>query len=267
MQIEFLRTAYMKMNVRDLSRAFNRKFDTKKTECALKSALKKHGILCGRTGRDRLISPRRIYSDEQVQFVRDNCPHMPKKELLKRFNARFGTEITLSKLKALMANRKVNSGRTGCFPKGHRPWNYGTKGQGLTGPNKKSFKKGNIPPNRKPLWHERICSKDGFILMKVPEKNPYTGFPTRYKHKHVWVWEQEHGPVPDGHVVFFIDGDKTNCVPGNLMLIQRAELLRLNQHGYKDAPEELKPSILALSRLQVKAWAKKRGASCETDTS
>jgi len=108
------------------------------------------------------------------------------------------------------------------------------------------------------LWTERVCPKDGFILMKVPERNPYTGTPTRYKHKHVWVWEQEHGPVPEGMVVVFIDSDKTRCGFDNLMLISRAELLCLNRHGYKDMPVDLKPSVLALSKLQVKTWGKEK---------
>ncbi|KKK99275.1 hypothetical protein LCGC14_2634360, partial [marine sediment metagenome] len=121
-----------------------------------------------------------------------------------------------------------------------------------------SFKKGTIPPNRNPLGTERICSKDGFILIKIAEKNPYTGFPTRYKHKHVYIWEQANGPAPKGMVVAFIDGDKTRCELDNLMLISRAELLNLNRYGYKDMPAELKPSVLALSKLQVKTWAKEK---------
>jgi len=59
-------------------------------------------------------------------------------------------------------------------------------------------------------------------------------------------------------VVAFINGDKTRCELENLMLISRAELLILNQYGYKDVPDELKPSVLALSKLQVKTWAKEK---------
>lgn len=124
-------------------------------------------------------------------------------------------------------------------------------------PNSGNFQKGHVPANRKPIGSERI-SRDGFIEIKVAEKNPYTGFPTRYKHKHVHVWEQRNGPVPDGMVVAFKDSDPTNCNINNLMLLSRAELLKLNQHGYKKMPVELKPSILAVSKLQVKAMAKER---------
>ena len=70
------------------------------------------------------------------------------------------------------------------------------------------------------------------------------------------VYEQGHGPVPKGMVVSFKDGDKTNCEPDNLMLISKAELLNLNQKGYKDLPADLKPSVLALAKLQVKTFEK-----------
>lgn len=254
--LRFLEDGYLKMNARDLARSFNARFGKKKTETAIKSALTNHGIKCGRKGGEKLITPR-LYTTEHERFVRDLCPHVSKQELVERFNNRFGMQITLGKMKALMGNRKINSGRTGCFPKGHKSWNYGTKGQGLTGPNRTSFKKGNMPPNRKPLWSERV-NVYGYIEIKVPERDPYTGFPTRYKLKHKWLWEQEHGPVPSGHVVAFRDGDKLNCRLENLMLISRNMLARLNQIGYGDAPPEIKPSIIALAELRVRAGEAKR---------
>lgn len=146
----------------------------------------------------------------------------------------------------------------GRFYRGHKTWNAGTKGQGLTGPNSGSFKRGQVPPNRKPLWSERVDSKNGYIWMKVPEEDPYTGFPTRYKLKHVWIYEQKHGPVPKGYVVIFKDQNNRNFDPGNLEAIKRADLARLNQAGYKEAPGELKPSILALCRLKTKIGEARR---------
>jgi hypothetical protein len=118
-------------------------------------------------------------------------------------------------------------------------------------PNGGNFKKGAVPPNKKPLWHERLCPKSGLMLMNVPEKNPYTGHATRYMQKHVWIWKQANGEVPKGMVVSFIDGDKLNCAPENLMLVTRSLLLVLNQHKYSEQPAELKPSILALAKVEV----------------
>ena len=66
---------------------------------------------------------------------------------------------------------------------------------------------------------------------------------------------QENGPVPPGMIVTFKDGDEDNCNAGNLMLITRAEHLRLNKYRYKKMPADLKSSVLALAKLEVKAFS------------
>ena len=250
------------MNVHDLTRAFNRKYRQARTEESMHSALHNHGIRCGRKQGDMLYGSRlRIFTEKQIQFIRDNYAGRSGKEMTAIFNNRFGAGMTVQQIKTAVHNRGITSGRSGCFPKGHRPWNYGSKGQGLTGRSKTSFKPGNIPPNRKPLWSERVDSKDGFILIKVPQKDPYRGFPTRYKHKHVYCWEQANGPVPEGMVVSFVDGNNKHWQIKNLMLITRAELLQMNKIGYKNAPDEIKPSILALAKLKTKMGAIRREIS------
>lgn len=251
-QLKFLRSGYLSMKISDLTRAFNRQFSASKTEEQIKSTLQNHRIRCGRKPKDRLISRLRLYTEEQAEFIQENYAGRSAAEMTDLFNARFGVSCSRQQIKTFVGNRGITSGRTGHFPKGHKPWNCGTKGQGLTGPNRGSFKKGNTPANRKPLWSERVCTKDGFISIKIPERNPYTGFPTRYKHKHVYIWEQAHGPVPQGMVVAFIDGDNKNCELRNLMLISRAELLILNMLAYKDAASEVKPHILAVAKLRMK---------------
>ena len=204
------------------------------------------------------------YTELQLIFLRRGYRNLTIRELTRAFNDLFEEDRTEQMIKATLKRHGFGSGRTGNFEKGIRPWNKGTKGQGLTSANSGSFKKGSAPPNRRSLGSERICLKDGYILVKVAETNPHTGFPTRFKHKHAHIWEQANGPVPDGMVVFFVDGDKTHCDLGNLKLISRAELLIANQLGYSDAPADLKPSILALARLKAKAFSKgrnKHGAS------
>jgi len=251
-QLEYLRIGYLLMNTRDLTAAFNDQFGTDKTESQIKATLKNHRIRCGRRGSDRIIRHRRVYTDEQVRFIRDNYKVFDAVELTARFNKKFGTDKKQTQIKAVITNRGFTSGRTGRFEKGHKTWNAGTKG--LTGANKTSFRKGSVPPNRKPIGTERIDTKDGYIWIKVAEQDPYTGFPTRYKLKHRHIWEQANGPIPKGMVIAFRDGDKLNFDPGNLMLISRAENAQLNRHRYKDAPDGLKPSILALTKLEVKMF-------------
>jgi len=201
------------------------------------------------------------YTFKQIVFLRTGYQYMNIRSLTRAFNKRFGTSKTELQIKSTLTYHKIRCGRKPKgFYKGHKPWNTGTKGQGLTCANSGSFKKGNVPPNRKPLGSERICSQSGLILIKVAERDPNRGYPTRYKHKHVHIWEQANGPVPEGMVVAFVDCERTNCELENLMLISRAELLALNRIGYKDMPDSLKPSVLALSKLQVKTFAKEKQA-------
>jgi hypothetical protein len=42
------------------------------------------------------------------------------------------------------------------------------------------------------------------------------------------------------------------------MLISRAESLRLNQYHYAEAPAEIKPSVLALTKLEVKTFRREK---------
>ncbi|MCG8636266.1 MAG: HNH endonuclease [Desulfobacterales bacterium] len=254
-QLDFLRCGYQLMTIETLTLFFNLAFQVVKTPGQVKACLNNHRITCGRKGRDRLKKRTRQISEVQEQFIRDNYKGISAAEMTALFNTRFGTDKTLQQIKSFVHNHGINSGRTGHFLKGNAPWNKGTKG--VMKPNSGNFKKGSIPANAKPLGFERI-SKDGFVEIKVTERNPHTGAPTRFKHKHRHVWEQTFGSIPEGMVVAFKDADKTNCDPDNLMLISRAELLTLNRHGYREMPEELKPSVLALAKLKVKTHARAR---------
>ncbi len=190
------------------------------------------------------------YDQQQLDWLRDNYPRLSRKELAKEFNLHFDLNRPVTSIIACLKNHKIKSGRDGCFQKGATSWNKGVKG--YMGSNRTSFKKGHLPHNHKPLWSERV-GKDDYIAMSVPEKNPYTGFATRFKHKHVWLWEQEHGPVPKGFCVIFKDGDNRNFASDNFSLVSRAELLSMNLHGYKTTPAELKPTVAALAKLEAKA--------------
>jgi hypothetical protein len=116
-------------------------------------------------------------------------------------------------------------------------------------PPTRGFKKGNVPPKRKPIGSERAI-QNNIIEVKISEASLDEGL-TGWRCKHFYVWEQVNGPVPPGMTVLFKDGNRGNFEIDNLMLIPRAVLLRLNYRQYNIAPDELKPSILALSRYEI----------------
>jgi hypothetical protein len=249
-KVEFLRE-HKELTLAELTDNFNARFAETKGIKAICSACKNFKIHRTRKGPGKGNGKPRLFTPEQAQFICENYADRSVADLTALFNDQFGAAMTRDRIKTFVHNRGITSGRTGQFERGQTSWNLGKRG--YMGANVTSFKKGSAPANRKPIGTERIDSKDGFILVKIAEENPYTGAPTRYKHKHVHVWEQTHGKVPAGMVVAFKDGDKLNCDLGNLMLLTRAELLALNLHGYKEMPAELRPTVLIVAKLEVKA--------------
>lgn len=195
------------------------------------------------------------YSEKQKHFLESNCS-LTRKELTKQFNQMFETDLKVSTIASMCKRNGWLTGRDGRMPKGNLPWNTGTKG--VCKPNSGSFKKGIKPKNQKPLGHERICSKDGFILVKVAKPNPYTGANTRYRAKHHVVWEQHNEAVPDKHVIRFIDGDPLNCAIENLMCVSKFVNMRMNKNGLNDLPLELRATGKAIAELEVTMFEKVR---------
>lgn len=240
--LAYLEYNYKLMNVRNLTKAFNDHFDQRRTEEAIKTKLIKEGIRCGREPKDRLINRIRLFTEPQKMFIRENYEGRSVAEMTKLFNDYFKENRTENQIRSFVQNNGIASGLKGFFPRGNVPWNKGTKG--ATGANKKSFKKGIIPPNIKPVGSER-SDKDDYILVKVGNKR-------RYKPKHVHIWEKEYGPVPKGYVIAFKDSNKRNFDLENLMLVSKAQMLRLNIRGYAQRSNEIKESLLNLTKLEVK---------------
>ncbi len=250
-ELDFIRIGYGKMRVPDLTRAFNKRFSQSKTPSQIKSTISRHKFKCGRpTG--SAVGERRKYTPVKLVFLQEHYPSMDINQLTRAFNEAFGEEKTPGQIRSTCKRYKIRSGRNGCFKKGNKPWITGTKGK--IKPNSGTFRKGRVPANIKPIGHERLCSKNGYWLVKTNEVNPYTGARGFYRAKHVVIWEEANGPVPEGHILRFRDGDQTNCVLENLMLVTRAEHIHLTRLGYTEAPEELKPTVALLAKVEIKQF-------------
>lgn len=188
------------------------------------------------------------YTNQQHDFLNANKT-MPRAKLTCLFNQTFKCELSVKAIAAYCKRHGFLTGRTGQIKKGNKPWNTGTKG--VCKGSSTSFKKGSIPANLKPIGHERICSKDGFVLIKVEAVNPYTGAKTRYRPKHHVVWEKANGEIPEGMVIRFIDGDQLNCDIDNLMCVSKSLNLRLNKNKVNELPPELKETGFIISTLEV----------------
>ncbi len=247
-QIDFLKKHYQYLSIRQLKNAFNEYFGLNKGYSAIQTIITRKNI----RRNERNIQPLRKFTDKQYKWIKEKYKSLSLPELTQAFNDYFNENKSQAQIRAFINNRKITSGgRTGYFQKQGTPWNKGKKGLMISNA-KTRFKPGQEPPNANPLYTERV-DKDGFIKISVPETNPHTGCLKRTKHKHIWIWEQYYGPVPKGHCIMFKDGDNRNFDIENLICISRNELLKLNHHNYKHQPNEIKPAILALAKLEAEA--------------
>ncbi|BAV64790.1 HNH endonuclease signature motif containing protein [Sphingobium cloacae] len=206
------------------------------------------------------------YSADELAYIQ-SVSRWARDEAHAAFCQKFRRDdVSLQNFNALCKRKGWLTGRTGCFVKGQEAHNKGVPcapGKGGRHPNARrtQFKKGQSPHNTNYLGHERV-SNDGYVEISIDERNPHTGFERRYVLKHKWLWEKANGPVPKGHALKCLDGNRLNTDPSNWELIPRAMLPRLNGRfgrGYDAAPAEIKPTILAIAKLEHRARTVKGG--------
>lgn len=205
------------------------------------------------------------YSDAELSWIKDNC-RRPRREAHAEFVKLWDrADVSLANFKALCTRRGWKTGRTGCFVKGQPAPNKGKTMPFHENSARTRFQKGQRRGRAnhlyKPIGTERI-SKDGYLERKIHDGLPLQ---SRWRAVHLIRWEEVNGPIPEGHCLKSVDGDRLNTDPANWMAIPRALLPRLNGRwslGYDEAEPELKPYVLAVARLRQAACdARKECAS------
>lgn len=200
------------------------------------------------------------YTNEQIEYLISIVPGHSYREIADMFYKRFQVTLTTTQINSFVGNRKLNTGRTGRFEKGHVPANKGKKGIGGWEPTQ--FKKGHKPHNYHPVGSERVrtahagryhsYSGDDYIDIKIADPNVWKG-------KHILIWEAHHGPVPKGHAVIFGDGDNRNFDINNLILVSRKQLAVLNKNKLIQNDADLTRTAVVLADLYSKISERKKG--------
>lgn len=156
--------------------------------------------------------------------------------------ARLGLKKSPAYLRAMQerTNRNLEEhGKAYRIKPGDAPWNKGLKGWCAPGCLASQFKPGNKPHGWKPLGTERV-NRDGYRERKVTDLNGVKN----YRPVHLVTWEAANGPLPAGHAVVFINGNKQDIRLDNLELITRAELMQRNSR------HRLPPEIREIAQLR-----------------
>lgn len=226
---------------KELVKLVNEKFNLDFTVSKMRAFKTNHGLRSNTLRGVPAGQPTDLYPKDVLDFIFNNYKGTGPKNMAELLNEKFGTRYTHGQLKAFYSNRKLNSGVTGQFKKGHIPHNKGKKGGGWK---PTQFKKGHVPHNYKPVGSERVNS-EGYIDVKIAD-------PNRWKAKHVLIWEKHHGrKKPDGHAIIFADGNNRNFDINNLILVTRRELLLLNRQGLIKKDTDLTKAAVNLVKLQI----------------
>lgn len=198
------------------------------------------------------------YTEEEHNFLRAFIPGHTYKEIVAEYNKTFSEPITEMRVKGYMANHKINNGLTGRFKKGHIPANKGTHPLSVGRMSETQYKKGNLPHNTKPVGYERI-TKDGYIEVKVKMRPSNPKCNDNFVLKHRLVWEEAYGPIPEGHNVIFLDGNKMNVELENLALVDKEEHLQMTRQNLRTENAELTKTGVLIAKASCAVQNKKKG--------
>lgn len=195
------------------------------------------------------------FTEEEHAWLKENIPGNSYKDIAQMFSERF-RPIEVKKIHAYCKNHKIPTGRTGRFQKGNVPYTKGKKytefmcPKGIESFKKTWFKDGNTPPNQAPIGTERTCR--GYVEIKV-------AMPNVWKRKHRVLWEQTHGPIPDGYYVRFKDGNHLNFELDNLMLVDEDTHVAMSRLHIQSPPPELFETAVLIGKLDAETWKKIKG--------
>lgn len=103
------------------------------------------------------------------------------------------------------------------------------------------------------IGSERLTT-NGYLRRKVSDTG---NFNRDWRKVHVIIWEETHGPVPDGFCLAFKDGNKQNVELQNLELISKKEMMKRNT--INQYPEEVREVIKIANQLKQAIKDKENG--------
>lgn len=190
-----------------------------------------------------IMAKKKLWSPEEVELLVRLYSDTPTYQIALQLGVAVNrvyakaSDLGLRKSAEYLAGPDACRLRRGCgageqyrFKKGSVSWNkglsYSPGGRSVETRFKPGYRGGRAVQIYQPIGAERI-SKDGYLQRKINDDLP---FQKRWRGVHILVWEEVNGPLPKGHAIAFLDGNKRNCELSNLELVSRQELMRRNTY-------------------------------------
>lgn len=235
---------------------FDKKYGMVFTKESVKGAKSRLGFKSGTpTGNPKGYSFK--YPDGMAAYVESIAEGKSTLELVDAVNRKYGAgTISIRQMKAYKKNHGIDTGLTGRFEPGHTPANKGKKMS--PGQYRKCqatmFHKGKVPANHMEVG-EYTHTTDGYLVRKAREDGTQW---ERFEFVHRKVWEEHYGPIPEGKMVSFLDGDKDNCSIENLVLLDNRENLEMNRSNLRFSNAEMTKAGVNIAKIKVAAKRRKR---------
>lgn len=214
-----------------------------------------------------ILQPRKVWGKADLRLLTELWPDHTAVDIGERLGIstaivyakahRLGLKKSEAFLRSSASGRMQpgdNKGAATRFKSGQIPANKGLRMPSGWAPGRMvetQFKKGRAASdahNYLPIGSERL-SKDGYLERKVTD-DPSLVPARRWEFVHRIMWKQAYGPIPDGHMVEFRDGNKTHLTLENFELLSRAEHMR--RHTIHRYPAEVKQAIRLVGKLKRK---------------
>lgn len=206
---------------------------------------------------------RKRWAPEEDALIKQLYPNTPAKKIAQRFGCTIyqiynrAGHLGLEKSAEYIARQNAELGRqltingyAHRFPKGHVPANKGLRRPGYA-PGRMAetqFKKGQRAGAAEAKWLPVGTVKmnpDGYLRRKIADEPEAIagkgGTSTNWEFIHRRVWEDAHGPIPEGYRIWWKDGDHLNCTLENLELLSGHDhMMRTTVHNL---PQPLKEVI------------------------
>jgi hypothetical protein len=245
-QLAFIAARSRHMDRAQIAEEFSERFGRAVTAKAIVSTIKRERL----PARDRagINAGPKLLTPAQDAWLRVAYRQHDRNTVHQMLNRVWGLNLTRSQVKAYLKNHRILSGRTGWLTGANDPRSY-------TGPRKANsgcFQSGRAPSearNYRPIGTLRL-SKDGIWERKWTDEGPVH---MRWRSEHSLIWEAEHGPVPDGHAVAFLDGDRENFDLRNLRCVPRGVLARMNHRRNPSGTGEARTALLLAAEIEHRA--------------
>ncbi|HFI0464414.1 TPA: hypothetical protein ACGOYX_001742 [Streptococcus suis] len=177
-----------------------------------------------------------LMTEEQQKFIKENALFYTNKEMAANMNKVFGTSYTVDQVKwqrrRLKLPASVNAKR-GWFKPGQEPYNKGKK-------NLENLRKGKIG--------DEIITATGMVYVKTNDDTTLT-YKERWTRKPELVMKKAGHKVDRDSCFIFLDGNTTNCVEENIIIISQSERRYISKLGVPmNTPEE---RIMAVSMARI----------------